>query len=302
MRNIVLLSVLCFVWGMILFSAPVNADGYLVNTTFEPNSAGSGTWQGDAPWGRTDSNSLDTVSEVLWQDGEPNMVRVVTSGAYAGTQTGMIQRLPYATAGPISTLWFGHGENTRTLTVSWFQKYKWNSATYSNYAGMIVGDMSVGADPNSNSWDDRAVAVLMRGDAYSTWNITVEGAGPSQVLIAGEYDDDTYYEFELVLDFQTKEYTANVKKAGAGTWEGTVSGTFENPEDTKSLDYVQCKVSREGIYGYWDNITVSAECRGWLLADMNADCYVDFRDFAMFADGWMECSNPEDPNCENHLE
>ncbi|MFH1371349.1 MAG: hypothetical protein ABII09_08715 [Planctomycetota bacterium] len=31
--------------------------------------------------------------------------------------------------------------------------------------------------------------------------------------------------------------------------------------------------------------------------DINKDCYVDFEDFALFAGGWLGCTDPEDPNC-----
>jgi hypothetical protein len=31
--------------------------------------------------------------------------------------------------------------------------------------------------------------------------------------------------------------------------------------------------------------------------DINKDCYVDYKDFAIFADGWLGCTNPADPNC-----
>jgi hypothetical protein len=31
--------------------------------------------------------------------------------------------------------------------------------------------------------------------------------------------------------------------------------------------------------------------------DFNKDCYVDFADFAYFAQNWLSCTNPGDPNC-----
>lgn len=299
MRNIVFLSsVLCFVGCMVLLPASANADGYLVNTTFEADSAGAGTWQGDTPWG----SNPDPVCGIQWDGADPNMVRVVTSDAYGGSQAGKVTRLG-GDFGPSALLWFGHGENTRTLTMNWFQKYDHDSSISTNYAGVIIGDMSVGADPCSSNWDDRALAVLMRGDAYGTWDITVEATDSYQVLIAGEYAENTYYEFELVLDFQTKEYTAKARLAGSGPdWQGTVSGGFLNADQTKSFDYIQCKVSKVGASGYWDNITVSAECIGWLQGDLNTDCYVDIKDFALLANGWLECSNPDDLNCGNYLE
>jgi hypothetical protein len=38
-------------------------------------------------------------------------------------------------------------------------------------------------------------------------------------------------------------------------------------------------------------------CRGFIQGDLNKDCYVDFLDFAIFADNWLECSKADDANC-----
>jgi len=39
------------------------------------------------------------------------------------------------------------------------------------------------------------------------------------------------------------------------------------------------------------------ECRKQMPADLNGDCYVDFRDFAILMDDWLNCDNPFDPLC-----
>ena len=36
---------------------------------------------------------------------------------------------------------------------------------------------------------------------------------------------------------------------------------------------------------------------GYHAGDLNEDCYVDFLDFATFAADWLECTDPNDPNC-----
>jgi TolB protein len=38
------------------------------------------------------------------------------------------------------------------------------------------------------------------------------------------------------------------------------------------------------------------ECDPSLTADLNGDCKVDFKDFALFGDQWLACGNPYDPN------
>jgi len=34
-----------------------------------------------------------------------------------------------------------------------------------------------------------------------------------------------------------------------------------------------------------------------LAGDITGDCYVDFEDLKLFAEDWLKCNNPEDPNC-----
>ena len=38
-------------------------------------------------------------------------------------------------------------------------------------------------------------------------------------------------------------------------------------------------------------------CSTFLPQDLNQDCYVNMLDFAMFATGWLSCTNPRDPTC-----
>ncbi len=39
-------------------------------------------------------------------------------------------------------------------------------------------------------------------------------------------------------------------------------------------------------------------CVDWPTADLNNDCFVDFTDFSIFADQWLKCGDPCDPNCQ----
>ena len=38
----------------------------------------------------------------------------------------------------------------------------------------------------------------------------------------------------------------------------------------------------------------------YLPGDFNHDCYVNFEDFAYFAQNWLGCTNPTDSNCESY--
>lgn len=35
-----------------------------------------------------------------------------------------------------------------------------------------------------------------------------------------------------------------------------------------------------------------------IIADLNSDCYVDIKDFAIFASYWLQCIDPDDPLCD----
>jgi len=39
-----------------------------------------------------------------------------------------------------------------------------------------------------------------------------------------------------------------------------------------------------------------------LYSDLNGDCYANFKDVAVFAQEWLECINPIDPNCTHPWE
>jgi hypothetical protein len=45
--------------------------------------------------------------------------------------------------------------------------------------------------------------------------------------------------------------------------------------------------------------TLVSDCGDWgyLFADFNNDCKVDFKDFAKFAEQWLECTSPGGENC-----
>ena len=38
-------------------------------------------------------------------------------------------------------------------------------------------------------------------------------------------------------------------------------------------------------------------CKDYLPADLNKDCYINTADLALFSEAWLECNQPEDPDC-----
>lgn len=51
----------------------------------------------------------------------------------------------------------------------------------------------------------------------------------------------------------------------------------------------------------WESATLdcnTVRSFGYKLdSDLSGDCYVSFRDLSVFAQEWLECNNPSDPNC-----
>jgi hypothetical protein len=43
-------------------------------------------------------------------------------------------------------------------------------------------------------------------------------------------------------------------------------------------------------------------CRRLIIGDLNKDCYVNFKDLAIFAEAWLECADPLDPACDVFIE
>jgi hypothetical protein len=46
------------------------------------------------------------------------------------------------------------------------------------------------------------------------------------------------------------------------------------------------------------SVTISDSCTSQLPMDFNWDCYVNLADFAIFAQSWLDCNNPNDPSCD----
>ena len=171
--------------------------------------------------------------------------------------------------------------------MTWYQKYNENyDVTAPRYVGMIIQD-----DDDIN-WAGKAFALLMLGDSTGPTIIRAHGGdalGIEEVItpLLSSYLNDTWYEFELVLDFSNKTYDISVREAGLSTWEATASGYLQNPNTATSFDQIWCKASHAEIRGYWDDVKVISgtptyECGDWgySLADLNKDCYVDFEDLA----------------------
>jgi len=59
----------------------------------------------------------------------------------------------------------------------------------------------------------------------------------------------------------------------------------------------RCPLAVTLLNGWTYVKTTGCTCTTYVQADVNRDCYVDFRDFALLSQGWLDCTNPADANC-----
>lgn len=90
--------------------------------------------------------------------------------------------------------------------------------------------------------------------------------------------------------------------------EAVVDGNFvEDPNNTAgviiAIDDQTGAVNLDGLYNNDDtyrginaSVLLPANCTEWFEADFNRDCKVNFVDFAIFLQSWLECGLDEQPN------
>ena len=119
-------------------------------------------------------------------------------------------------------------------------------------------------------------------------------AGTTHTIEWSSYDPNIHY----VLI----EYSANNGQTwnDIDIWENT--GSYEWAE-IPAIDSNQCLIRISDLfnpnrYDITDSAFTIFRCLNPIAGDLNGDCYVDFHDFAIVADHWLNCGNPFDPSCQ----
>lgn len=103
-----------------------------------------------------------------------------------------------------------------------------------------------------------------------------------------------------------ESYTINFSEADWFTPNGTSISDTELGEIIRSLDaiYIEADHTSGLNWSKLDNVvlTVSGVIKCGdigtiLLADLNYDCYVNLEDLALLANQWLECTDPENVDC-----
>ncbi|MCD4831976.1 MAG: hypothetical protein K8R02_09285 [Anaerohalosphaeraceae bacterium] len=288
--------------GMLVLAVGVAnaADGdVLVNTTFEVDSAGPMTWDNDeygVRWGRQTSEpysgAVDPCSGVEWIRNATYPQFGPSDTTISGDQCGWLRGR--SSGAKYSKLEFGTlGDYNDVYTMTWLQ-YNASQSEVSGSRSSFVWIIDK-SDPYNE-----AVKVIMSEDLHA---IVVSYGGGTATLMSGMLDR-VWYEFEMVLDFQAKEFDVRVKEAGNSFWQGTLDDLDFVDANCVSFDRIYCEASKDTVYGYFDDIKVveglpTYECGDWGYAkgDLNEDCYVDFEDMAILAENWLACTDPYNNEC-----
>jgi hypothetical protein len=214
--------------------------------------------------------------------------------------------------------WSGSAYIFRRDGTSWSQQAKKTAsdgatADYFGYSVSISGDLAiVGAygDDDKGDWSGSAYIFKWDGTSWIQQQKLLASDGAADdyfglsVSISGDYaivgaygDDDkgsasgSAYMFRL-------DGTNWIQQAKLTASDGAAGDVFGYSVSI-SGDYAIV-----GAYGDDDKGSNSGSayifvpCAGWLTADLNGDCFVDFEDFSIFANQWLKCGDTTNPNCQ----
>jgi hypothetical protein len=131
-----------------------------------------------------------------------------------------------------------------------------------------------------------------------TGSITVNTPNGGEALMAGNLYDITW---SSVGSFPNVSIDYSSNNGGNWTPVDTTANTGSYEWLVPELNSVQCLV-RVSDPGYTISDTSNAPFTIYictLLADMTGDCYVDINDLVIFANSWLWCNDPANPDCSN---
>jgi beta propeller repeat protein len=170
----------------------------------------------------------------------------------------------------------------------------------------IDGNFVVWQDFRSDSSGDIYGAYIPPPAEPST--ITVLGPNGSEQFLAGSQCAITWQSSGSKIDFVKLEYstdngqtfsTIDANVANKDSYVSTLSYTWKPlpvVDSNKCIVRISDKAATPAASDISDNVFTIFQCDAALTADLNGDCKVDFRDFALFNSQWLDCGNPHDPD------
>jgi len=151
-----------------------------------------------------------------------------------------------------------------------------------------------GFDTSHNGYIDVFVAkirlcLLIQPNGGETW---VAGTKPRIEWVPGDTNEIPFVRIELSLNNGQIWSDVNTDAANTGYLEWLVPRVSSNRCLIRVSDAANPDVNDTS-----DAVFTITECPVHLPGDLNWDCYVDLHDFQIFASGWLQCGNPDDPRC-----
>lgn len=134
--------------------------------------------------------------------------------------------------------------------------------------------------------------------------LTILSPNGGEMLLAGTAAEITWQSSGPEIENVRLDYSINM----GGNWNLIMSsiantGLFEwNPIPAENSEQCLVRVSDVGGSSTSDasnDVFTLFECSGSLIADLNEDCFVDIKDFALFCQQWLRSGNPYDPTWPN---
>jgi hypothetical protein len=252
---------------------------------------GAGVWQQTSPWS-LGSSILNTIT----YNGDSSLQRVNGLEVFSGDlgtgamEDGMVLGCRYSTAnhldGQISEI-IVYGELLTPAEIDEVEFYlldKWvGFVSVAETDGST--DVTERLDPNTDTY-----VVTINGSPTKDVDVTCtpdstqidlgNGPGNSIILHASYTDPNTFIQ------------TVTVQSVDDGDSEGPHTATISHTVVSDDANY--------GGYDVDDVVVNITDDEAWcgqagtvyFDADLNQDCFVDLRDFAIFASNWLRCTDP----------
>jgi hypothetical protein len=136
----------------------------------------------------------------------------------------------------------------------------------------------------------------------TTAMLTVVSPDGGEKWVAGTKQTIEWNNYDPNIDYVLIEYSTNNGQTwnDVDIWWNTGSYDWD---PIPAIDSNQCLVRVSDLYQPNTNDTSDGaftifRCVNPIAGDLNGDCYVDFKDFAIIAEHWLNCGNPFDPACQ----
>jgi hypothetical protein len=133
-------------------------------------------------------------------------------------------------------------------------------------------------------------------------NIVIVIPNGGENWVTGTMQTIEWNTYDPNIDYVLIKYSTN----NGQTWNDVDiaenMGSYEwNP--VPAVDSNQCLIrvsdqSNPNVTDISDDVFTIFQCANPISGDLNGDCYVDFKDFAIIAEHWLNCGNPFDPSCQ----